>query len=65
MTSLAHRKALALKAATHAYLYAGAVKFEAQQLLLPDTAEDDLISAAPVGIRSKTVEGNHADPGPS
>jgi hypothetical protein len=47
------RRALALKAATHAYLYAGAVKHEAQQLLLADAAENslpadaaDLVSAA-------------------
>lgn len=40
--SPATRRALAHKAATHAYLFAGAVKHEAAQLLLPDAAEDGL-----------------------
>ncbi len=42
VTVHAVRSALALKAATHAYLYAGAVKHEAHQLLLPDAAEDNI-----------------------
>lgn len=53
VTVPAARSALALKAATHAYLYAAAVKHEAHQLLLPAAAEDniptserDLVSAA-------------------
>lgn len=36
------RRALALKAATHAYLYAGAVKHQAWQLLQPDSAENEV-----------------------
>jgi len=42
VTAPATRQALALKAATHAYLYAGAVKFAGHQLLRPDAAEASL-----------------------
>lgn len=59
MLSPATRKALALKAATHAYLYAGAVKFEAHGLIISGETEarlpaefTDLIAA---GRQSKAV----------
>jgi hypothetical protein len=51
------RETLALKAATHAYLWAGAVKAHSRMLLLPDFAEDafrpddtDLVSASRQGL---------------
>ena len=56
------RETLALKAATHAYLWAGAVKSHAHMLTLPDLAEAevdphtaDLISAARQGLALSLV----------